>query len=190
MLSRVASLLGLSGFGRALGLRCGRTPPPGPRDLPTCWKAACAARLPIIPAGAHAVPPPPGGFPPTGDGGPHDLPGWTPYGLTYFRCTPELLVGPYQEDPELLRRISGGSETLVTASYPQRAAPIRQLILPFTGVPYFGSLHIVLAAHVPQTPRGIFIYVCTRRGDGQLRRGEQNCWKRPDAGDYWTVLCW
>ncbi|KAJ1199513.1 hypothetical protein NDU88_003347 [Pleurodeles waltl] len=130
------------------------------------------------------------GVSPTDDGGLHDLPGWASYGLTYLRCTPELLGDPCPEGPELLGRISGDSETRVTASYPQRAAPIRQPILPFTGVPCFGSLHIVLTAHVPQTPGGIFICMCTQRGDGLLRRGEQNCWKRPDAGDYWTILYW
>ncbi|KAJ1082322.1 hypothetical protein NDU88_002490 [Pleurodeles waltl] len=129
-------------------------------------------------------PPYPGGFPPTDDGGPRDLPGWAPYGLIYLRYTPELLVGPHPEGPEPLRRVFGGFATLVTAGYPQRAAPIRQPILPFTGVPCFGSLHIVLTAHVPQIPGGIFIYVCTRRGDGLLRKGERYCWKRPDAGDY------
>ncbi|KAJ1142758.1 hypothetical protein NDU88_009071 [Pleurodeles waltl] len=96
---------------------------------------------------------------------------------------PKLFVGPCPEDPELLSHVSGGSETLVTAGYPQRAAPIWQLILPFTNVPYFGTLHIALAAHVPQTPGGIFIYVCTWRGDGQPRRAsdalEDATWLTP-----------
>ncbi|KAJ1094202.1 hypothetical protein NDU88_007280 [Pleurodeles waltl] len=89
------------------------------------------------------------------------------------------------EDPVILSRVSGGSETLVTASCPQRAAPIRQLILPFPGVPYIGSLHIALAAHVLQTPGETFIYVCTRRGDGQLHRAsdalEDATWLTPHS---------
>ncbi|KAJ1215569.1 hypothetical protein NDU88_003177 [Pleurodeles waltl] len=135
---------------------------------------------PHHPCGCSCCSSPIRGFPPNGDGGPHDLPGWTPYSLTYLRCTLELFVGLYPEDPD-----PGGSETLVTTSYPQRAAPMWQLILPFTGVPYFGSLHIALAAHVPQTPGGTFIYVCTRRGDRQLRRAsdalEDATWLTPHS---------
>ncbi|KAJ1109736.1 hypothetical protein NDU88_007096 [Pleurodeles waltl] len=144
-----------------------------------CWRAVCAAHLPIVRCLCRT--PTARGVSPTDDGGPHDLPGWAPQGLTYLRCTLELIVGPCPEGPELLGCISRDSETRVTASYPQRATPIRQPILPFTDVPCFGSLHIVLTAHVPQTPGGIFICMCTQRGDGLLHRGEQNCWKRPDC---------
>ncbi|KAJ1135545.1 hypothetical protein NDU88_001984 [Pleurodeles waltl] len=76
---------------------------------------------------------------PAGDGGPHDLPGWAYGGPTYSQCTPELLVGPWPGVPEHLGHISGDSETLVAADYPQRAAPIRQPTLPLTGVPTYST---------------------------------------------------
>ncbi|KAJ1189277.1 hypothetical protein NDU88_006026 [Pleurodeles waltl] len=80
----------------------------------------------------------------------------------------ELLVGLCPEGRGFLRRVPGGFETLVTAGLLRRSAPIRLPILAFTGVPCLGSLHIVPIAHVPRTPGGIFICVCTRRGDGLL----------------------
>ncbi|KAJ1190092.1 hypothetical protein NDU88_006831 [Pleurodeles waltl] len=147
-----------------LGLRPERGGPPGwristyrhhpsPQSLLTSWGAHVRYTSSIIPAGARAGPPA-RGVSPSDDGGPHDLPGWVPYGLTLLRSTPELLVGLCPEGRGFLRRVSGGFETQVTAGLPRRSAPIRQPILAFTSVPCLGSLHIVPIAHVPRTPGG------------------------------------